>query len=722
MARFARIALDVPLPRLFDYQAPGFSTDDVGRRVEVPFGKKILVGLVLEITDTPDCPEEKLKPLKAIDSTLPPLPSDVLDLFRFCASYYHYPIGQVALSALPTALRRWKFELPKPVVRYALTIAGQLALPDALPARAVARHRLAARLKTGSADSIELNHLCGDAPRVIQDWLEKGWAIIQEDAPAATAIVRPDLLKEQQAAVDAVKHDWGGFSAFLLHGITGSGKTEVYLRLVEETLSQGRQTLILVPEIGLTPQFTQRVAARFPETSISVLHSGLAEGERLLRWKQAAAGKAGIVLGTRLSVFTPMPGLGLIIVDEEHDASFSQQEGLRYSARDLAVFRARQRNIPVVLGSATPSLESWHNAETGRYTRLTLPDRATGASLPETSLIDIRNQLLDEGLSQRAILSIGETLSRREQALVFINRRGYAPVLHCPVCAWVAPCPRCSARLTLHRPRHRLRCHHCGHEERIPAACPACGNPDIRAIGQGTQRVEEALERHFPSARIIRADRDSTRRKGSWDTMQASIHSGKADLIVGTQLIAKGHDFPNLTLVIALDADGALFSLDFRAEERLFAQLMQVAGRAGRADKPGSVLIQTSFPDHPLFSSLATHDFAGFAQAQLAMRKTGLLPPFSRQAVLRAEAHQLSAAMAWLARAREIIPESPDVEIFEPVPAPMLKKAGLERAQLWLQSTSRGSLQKALQEWVPQLHTLRAAGIRWHLDVDPVEN
>ncbi len=722
MARFARIALDVPLPRLFDYRVTGISAEDIGRRVNVPFGKKSLVGLVLEITDTPDCAEEKLKTLKAIDSTLPPLPGDVLDLFRFCASYYHYPIGQVALSALPTALRRWKFETPNPVLQYALTAEGRQALPDTLPARAVARHRLAARLKTGSADSIELNRLCGDAPRVIQDWLEKGWAIIHEDAPAATPIIRPDLLKEQQTAVEAVKQALDGFSAFLLHGITGSGKTEVYLRLVEEALSQGRQALILVPEIGLTPQFTQRVAARFPETPISVLHSGLAEGERLLRWKQAAAGKAGIVLGTRLSVFTPMPGLGLIIVDEEHDASFSQQEGLRYSARDLAVFRARQRNIPVVLGSATPSLESWHNAETGRYIRLTLPDRATGASLPKLSLIDIRNQPLDEGLSQRAIQSIGETLSRREQALVFINRRGYAPVLHCPVCAWVAPCPRCSARLTLHRPRHRLRCHHCGHEERIPAACPACGNPDIRAIGQGTQRVEEALERHFPSARIIRADRDSTRRKGSWDTMQASIHSGEADLIVGTQLIAKGHDFPNLTLVIALDADGALFSLDFRAEERLFAQLMQVSGRAGRADKPGTVLIQTGFPDHPLFSNLVTHDFAGFAQAQLAMRKTGLLPPFSRQAVLRAEAHQLSAAMAWLARARKIIPESPDVEIFEPVPAPMLKKAGLERAQLWLQSTSRGSLQKALQEWVPQLHTLRAAGIRWHLDVDPVEN
>lgn len=724
MARFARIALDVPLPRLFDYLTPGISTDDVGRRVHVPFGKRNLVGLVLEITDTPDYPEEKLKFLKAIDTSLPPLPGDVLDLFRFCASYYHYPIGQVALSALPTALRRWEFECPKPVVRYALTAAGQQALPDALPARAVARHRLAERLKTGSADSTELNRLCGDAPKVIQDWLEKGWAIIHEDAPSAAAVVRPDLLKEQQTAIAAVRQalGLGDFSAFLLHGITGSGKTEVYLHLVEEVISKGRQALILVPEIGLTPQLTQRVASRFPETTISVLHSGLPEGERLLRWKQAAAGKAGIVLGTRLSVFTPMPTLGLIIVDEEHDASFSQQEGLRYSARDLAVFRARQRNIPVLLGSATPSLESWHNAETGRYTRLTLPNRATGASLPELSLIDIRNQQLEEGLSRQALQSIGETLSRKEQALVFINRRGYAPVLHCPVCAWVAPCPRCSTRLTLHRQGHRLRCHHCGHEERIPAACPECGNSDILAIGRGTQRVEETLARHFPMAAIIRADRDSTRRKGSWDAMQASIHSGDANLIVGTQLISKGHDFPNLTLVVVLDADGALFSLDFRAEERLFAQLMQVAGRAGRADKSGKVIIQTLYPEHALFQNLLSHDYAAFTREQLLHRKLFNLPPFSRQAVLRTESHQLKDSILWLSKARGLIDEHNDVQVFEPVSAPMPRKAGLERAQLWLQSSSRSSLQRVLQSWLPKLHALRATGTRWHLDVDPVEN
>lgn len=722
MARFVRIALDVPLPRLFDYLATGITAGDIGRRVHVPFGKKHLVGLVLEISDTPDCPVDKLKSLKAIDTALPPLPADVLDLFRFCAGYYHYPIGQVALAALPTALRRWKFEPPNPVLNYALTAAGTQALPHALPARAVARRRLAERLKTGSANSTELNRLCSDASNVMQDWLEKGWVSIHENAPPIARTPPPDLLKAQQVAVNAVTKTLGGYSTFLLHGITGSGKTEVYLRLVEETLARGKQALILVPEIGLTPQFTQRVAARFPETRISVLHSGLAEGERLLRWKQALAAEAGIVLGTRLSVFTPMPRLGLIIVDEEHDASFSQQEGLRYSARDLAVYRARQRNIPVVLGSATPSLESWLNAETGRYTRLTLSDRATGASLPELSLIDIRRQTLDEGLSPPAIQAIGETLSRREQALVFINRRGYAPALHCPVCAWVAPCPRCSSRLTLHRLDHRLRCHHCSHEERIPAACPACGNPDIRAIGQGTQRVEEALARHFPAARVIRADRDNTRRKGSWETMQASIHSGAADLIVGTQLIAKGHDFPNLTLVVALDADGALFSLDFRAEERLFAQLMQVAGRAGRADKPGRVLIQTGFPDHPLFSRLIMHDYAGFAGMQLAMRQSGRLPPFSRQAVLRAESHQLETAMAWLVRAQALIPQHPDVEAFAPVPAPLLKKAGLERAQLWLQSASRSSLQRVLNDWVPRLYALRATGTRWHLDVDPIEN
>jgi primosomal protein N' (replication factor Y) len=410
-------------------------------------------------------------------------------------------------------------------------------------------------------------------------------------------------------------------------------------------------------------------------------------------------------------------------VDEEHDTSFSQQEGLRYSARDLAVFRARQRNIPVVLGSATPSLESWQNAEAGRYALLNLPVRAKGASLPSVSLIDIRNQPLDEGLSTPAIKAIGATLSRGEQALVFINRRGYAPVLHCPVCAWVAPCPRCSARLTLHRQgHHRLRCHHCGHEEAIPSVCPSCGNPDIRAIGQGTQRVEEALERRFPSASLLRADRDSTRRKGSWESLQARIHGGKANLIVGTQLIAKGHDFPNLTLVVVLEADGALFSMDFRAEEKLFAQLMQVSGRAGRAEKAGTVLIQTAFPDHLLFSSLLTHDYGEFARAQLASRKLGGLPPYSRQAVLRAEARTLEQATSWLSRARGLIADLPQVQVFEPVSAPMIKKAGMERAQLWLQSSSRNALQHVLQEWMPHLYALRATGIRWHLDVDPVEN
>jgi primosomal protein N' (replication factor Y) (superfamily II helicase) len=710
------------LPRLFDYQAGDLSISDIGRRVWVPFGRKHMVGLVIDLASTPDCPPEKLKALKAIDRVFPPLPRDVIDLFRFCADYYHYPIGQVAFSAMPTALRRWAFLPPKPITRYALTDQGRVALPDALPSRAVARRRLATRLQAGPAHSTELNRLCADAPQVLQDWLNKGWLAIEADAQLASPVTRPTLLEEQQAAVQAVSQSLGKYSAFLLHGITGSGKTEVYLHLVEQVLGQGQQALILVPEIGLTPQFAQRVAARFPGIEVGVLHSGLSESERLMRWKLAMSGKAGIVLGTRLSVFTPMPTLGLIIVDEEHDASFSQQEGLRYSARDLAVFRARQRHIPVVLGSATPSLESWQNAEAGRYNRLTLPVRATGASLPSLSLIDIRNQPLDEGLSPPAINAIGATLARGEQVLVFINRRGYAPVLHCPLCAWVAPCLRCSTRLTLHRQDHRLRCHHCGHEEAIPAACPACGNPDIRALGQGTQRVEEALERQFPAARILRADRDSTRRKGSWDLLQAGIHRGEVNLIVGTQLISKGHDFPNLTLVVVLEADGALFSLDFRAEEKLFAQLMQVSGRAGRADKPGTVLIQTRFPEHPLFSSLLAHDYGDFAALQLASRKLAALPPYSHQVVLRAEARTLNEALSWLAKARGLVADHPGIQIFAPVSAPMLKKAGMERAQLWLQSASRNPLQRLLHEWAPQLYTLRATGIRWHLDVDPAEN
>ena len=719
--KIVRIALDVPLPKLFDYRAEDLGLADVGRRVKVPFGRKEAVGLLLEIADTSDCPPQKLKRIIGTDRNLPPLPADVLALFRFCADYYHYPLGRTALAALPTALRRWQFQQPKPRLRYALTPQGRQMLPHGLPARAVARRRLAVRLAAGAADSAELGALCGNAATVLQEWREKGWLEIAPDEKNA-APVPPPLLPEQQAACEQVAGRLHEFAPFLLFGITGSGKTEVYLRLVEQALAGGRQALILVPEIGLTPQFTRRVAARFPDAAISVLHSGLAEGERLQRWREAAQGRARIVLGTRLAVFTPLPELGLIIVDEEHDASFSQQEGLRYSARDLAVFRARQRNIPVVLGSATPSLESWHNAEAGRYALLTLPARATGAQLPEIKLIDTRLEKLEEGLSRTALKAIGDALARNEQALVFINRRGYAPVLHCVACAWVSPCPRCSSRLTLHLRERRLRCHHCGHEERIPAQCPACSNPDIRALGQGTQRVEEALARHFPDAEIVRADRDATRRKGSWEAMQAQIHAGEADIIVGTQLIAKGHDFPDLTLVVVLDADGALFSLDFRAEERLFAQLMQVAGRAGRAGKPGEVLIQTGFPQHPLFAHLLAHDFAGFARAQLAVRQKGELPPFSRQAVLRAEAAKLEDALAWLQAARALAPAVPGVEIFDPVAAPMLKKAGFERAQLWLQSASRADLQQMLRGWMPRLYARSGRNVRWHLDVDPAEN
>jgi primosomal protein N' (replication factor Y) len=680
------------------------------------------VGVLLELAHTTDCPAEKLKRVIEVDRNLPALAEDVLNLFRFCADYYHYPIGQIALSALPTAMRRWQFQLPRAVSRFVLTPEGRQALPECLPSRAVAQRRVAARLANGAATSAELAALCKHASQLLQAWLHKGWAKEERQDTAAAGPGLPKLLPEQQSACDEVVRELGKFTPFLLHGITGSGKTEVYLRLVEQVLRGGRQALILVPEIGLTPQFTQRVTARFPDIPMSVLHSGLSEGERLQRWQQATEGRARIVLGTRLAIFTPLPDLGIVIVDEEHDASFSQQEGLRYSARDLAVLRARQRSIPVVLGSATPSLESWHNAQCGRYRLITLPARATGAELPALKLIDSRSEKPDEGLSLTAIRAIGETLVRGEQALVFINRRGYAPVLHCAACAWVAPCPRCSSRLTLHLREQRLRCHHCGHEERPPRQCPACGNPDIRAVGLGTQRVEDALARHFPTARIARADRDATRRKGSWETMQAQIHSGEANLIIGTQLIAKGHDFPNLTLVVVLDADGALFSADFRAEERLFAQLMQVAGRAGRADKPGQVLIQTGFPQHPLFVHLLAHDFAGFADEQLAARQSSLLPPFSRQAVLRAEAAKLDLALDWLDSARALAPDATGVEMFAPVSAPMLKKAGLERAQLWLQSPTRAELQQFLRGWVPKLHALSTRNVRWHLDVDPAEN
>jgi primosomal protein N' (replication factor Y) len=541
---------------------------------------------------------------------------------------------------------------------------------------------------------------------------------------ASVSSPAPKLTSEQAIAIEAV-NPAAGFAVHLLHGVTGSGKTEVYLRLIERALAAGQQVLLLVPEINLTPQLEERVRSRFPETEIVSLHSELAEAARERNWIAAFRGEAGIVLGTRLSIFTPMPRLGLILVDEEHDQSFKQQDGMRYSARDVAVFRAHTLGIPVLLGSATPALESWANAKSGRYRLLTLKERANPqATLPAVDLVDTRKIVLQEGVSEALIAAIKERLARGEQSLVFLNRRGYAPVLACTACGWVSRCTRCAANMVLHLADRRLRCHHCGFEHSVPKACPTCGNQDIHPFGRGTQRLEVWLQETFPEARVLRVDRDSVKSRKQWETMLEKIHGGEADILVGTQMLAKGHDFPKLTLVGVLGADAALFAADWRAPERLFAQLMQVAGRAGRAELKGEVLIQTQYPDHPIFAALVAHDYPGFAATQLQEREMAGFPPYAFQAMLRAEAPAMADSIAFLraAVALPVVREHENIMLYDPVPMKMARLANLERGQLLAESLSRPALQNFLPRWRVAIESIKApAKLRWHLEVDPLE-
>jgi primosomal protein N' (replication factor Y) len=553
-------------------------------------------------------------------------------------------------------------------------------------------------------------------------WVEKCLATVAVPAvPVSGPEQGPELTGEQRHAVEKISATFGTFSPWLLDGVTGSGKTEVYFRLIEAAVGHGLQTLLMVPEINLTPQLEARFLQRFPGVRLVSLHSGLSDGERCERWLAAFAGDAQVVLGTRLSVFTPLPRLGLVIVDEEHDASFKQQEGLRYSARDLAVFMARQRRVPIVLGSATPALESYHNARSGRFGHLHLSTRPA-ASPPQIRLIETRAARQTHGMSEPLLQAIRERLARGEQSLVFLNRRGFAPALVCDACGWAAQCGRCAARLVWHLRAARLRCHYCGHEEHMPPACPDCGDQDLKGLGQGTQRLEEALAGIFPDARILRIDRDSTRRKRSWQAMREDIHGDRVDVLVGTQMLAKGHDFPKLTLVAIVNPDSALFSADFRAAEKLFQQLMQVAGRAGRADLHGEALVQTQFPAHPLYQALLRQDYRAFADELLAERKRSGFPPFVYQALLRAEALSERAVMDFLAQAvRSAAAHDKAVTLYDPVPAAIARVAGHHRAHLLVQSSSRGDLQRFLSNWYPTLAQKNAGKVRWSIDVDPLE-
>lgn len=681
-ACWLRVALDVPLPGLFDYRSD--RRVPAGVRVIVPFGRRKLVGIVVECADRPAIEEHLVKPVEEVLDDLSPMPDDWLRLARFAAQYYQRPLGEVMLPALPASLRK--------------------------------------------AGAYQGKRSAGGPVRR-SDARQAGKTAGVEPAPA------PALNSAQEAAAQAICA-LSGHKAVLLHGITGSGKTEVYLRAAQRVLAQGRQVLFLVPEINLTPQLERslrsRLAAIAEPHALAVLHSGLADGERLRAWLRALRGEARILLGTRLAIFTPMPELGLIVVDEEHDASYKQQEGLRYSARDLAVWRAHDLGIPVVLGSATPSLESWHHAQSGHYLRLSLTHRARDAELPAIRLVDTRRLAMQQGFSPHLVTAMQERLQGGEQCLVFLNRRGYAPVLACSSCGWVSQCTRCTAYTVLHRGkggRNGLQCHHCGYRAPVPRACPDCGDQDLRPMGRGTQRVEEHLAELFPEARIARIDADSTRLKGSAEALFAKVHAGEVDILVGTQMVAKGHDFANLGLVGVLNADSMLFAQDFRAPERLFAQLMQVAGRAGRHVRGAQVIIQTDYPEQPVYQAMTRHDYAGFAEYALAERRAVGLPPYAYQALLTAEARELRVALDFLAQARELPREDPagfsmahSITLYDPVPLRVVRVANIERAQLLVESASRPALQGFLAAWVHALPRVAAqARVRWQLEVDPLE-
>ena len=734
-----RVALDVPLSTLFDYTVAEGIAVSVGQRVIVPFGRRQMVGVVMECAATTDVPPERIKPVMQMLLDSAPLSAQLLDLLRFCSDYYRYPIGQTVLSALPTRLRSDKPVISKPILSYRLSAGGAALDLESFPKRKVVQRRILAKLAEQPCNLAQLRALSATVGAQLKTLVQEGWVESVALAPTLSPSPSPAsgrgepianhtfdnahiLTVEQQLAVDAVTQS-SGYACFLLHGITGSGKTEVYVHLMHDVLQRGGQVLLLVPEINLTPQLENYFRIRFPDVNLISLHSGLSEGERLHNWQQAQLGAAQIVLGTRLSVFAELPGLALIIVDEEHDSSFKQQDGLRYSARDVAIFRANQHSVPVVLGSATPSLESYHNALSGRYRMLKLTGRALAeARLPAVRCININQTVMHHGISENLLREIGLRIERREQSLLFINRRGYAPVLMCTSCGWLSGCKHCAGKMVLHLKEQRLRCHHCGYQIRVPNACPNCGNADLHPVGSGTQRVESVLQERFPQARILRVDRDSTRNKRAWQTMREQIHANEVDILVGTQMLAKGHDFPALTLVGVLNPDSALYSSDFRAPEKLFAQLVQVAGRAGRAEKPGEVIIQTEFPDHPLFRALQTHDFEGWAASQLAERQMAGFPPFMFQAMLRAEGKIETEVYAYLNHARAAAMElQHPVEVLGVVPAALPRRANHLRAQLLVQATSRKALQQFLRAWQPMLDALPAAKLRCSLDIDPLE-
>ncbi|MCC7257823.1 MAG: primosomal protein N' [Gammaproteobacteria bacterium] len=726
-ATILRVAIDAPVMQAFDYLPPAQGQPRPGQRVLVPFRQGRRVGVVLDLATRSAVSPGRLRRTLAVLDTEPLLDASLMGLLGWAAGYYQHPPGEVFAAALPRLLRHGR-DSTTGTLAWQITPAGVAAHAARQDARAPVQSRLlAALVAAGEAlDADALGVLATRWQEAVRALEKRGWVerTRRDDAaPASGAAEEPPPPSAAQAAAVAGITASRGYRAWLLQGVTGSGKTEVYLRCIDAELAAGRQSLVLVPEIGLTPQLVERFRRRFPAAGIALLHSGLTDRQRLDAWVRARDGRAGIVIGTRSAVFAPLPRPGLIVVDEEHDASLKQQDGFRYSARDLAVWRAHQLGIPVVLGSATPSLESLANAQAGRYQRLSLPDRAGVARQPAVRLVDLRRHVAQDGLTPPLIEAIGRHLEAGGQVLLYLNRRGYAPTLLCPACGHCLECRRCDARLVLHRHEGRVACHHCGATRPASETCPQCGGT-LYAVGQGTERLEAALDERFPDVRRVRIDRDTTRERGGMQRMLAEVASGTARLLLGTQMLTKGHDFPLVTLVGIIDADQGLFGTDFRASERLAQTFVQVCGRAGRGERPGEVYLQTHFPDHPLLQLLVREGYERFAEAALAERQAAGWPPFSYLALLRAEAPAREAALAFLTQAREAgeALDQRGVRLAGPAPAPMEKRAGRHRAQLLVETTTRPRLQRFLAAWRERLDALPAAGrTRWSLDVDPVE-
>ena len=726
MPRIVRVAVPVPLFRLFDYtldDAPALPLP--GCRVRVPFGRRLLTGVVLEVAGDSAFPAEQLKPVAAVLDTRP-LPSDeLMRTLVWAAGYYQHAIGEVFEAALPAVLRSAAALPASGVEGWQVTAEGRQALEAPGRRRGTRTAELLERLAQGAMTVGQLDQSLPDWRKAAPALRARGW-IGRCRLPAATGTVHaqapPPLNADQQAAFEAVRAKGGEFAPFLIEGVTGSGKTEVYLAAIADALARGRQALVLVPEIALTPQTTRRFRERLG-FDIALFHSGLTQRERARTWLAAARNEVRVVLGTRSAVFMPLQEPGLIIVDEEHDASYKQQDGFRYHARDLAVVRAKALGVPVLLGSATPSLESLANVEAQRYGLLRLPRRAGAARPPSLQVVDVRRKRVDQGLAVTTLHAIDECLSRGEQVLVFRNRRGYAPVLFCQACGWSAQCARCDRPLTLHRGAARLRCHHCAAESRVPEACPECAVTALAPQGLGTERIEEALSQRFPGVPVLRVDRDTTRSRSRRDQVFEQLDIEGPRILVGTQMLAKGHDLPGLTLVVVVGVDEGLYSVDFRAGERLGQLIVQVAGRAGRADRPGAVILQTHHPDHPLLRDLIEGGYPRLARTLMAERRAAGLPPFVQFALLRAEAPSIAEVHDFLEKAVQHAQASgPAVSAHGPLPAPMPRRAGFRRSQVVIEAAERSAIQAFLPDWLTGLRQLPSARkVRWSIDVDPVE-